>query len=249
MELIVVEDYEAMSQMAADHVAAFIRAKPDANVVLPTGATPVGLFRELAARWQRGELDTSRLRVFQLDAYLGESPDDPGSLYGAMVRSFLDPLQIRPDQVVRLPGDTDDPIATGEAYANAVRGAGGLDLAVLGLGPNGHLGFNEPPASATSPTRVVELTEESIVANATYWGGVDKVPRRALTAGMDLLLVAGQTILLVSGEHKRDILRRALVGPITPEVPASYLQRVPFVTVIADRAAWPEPNTFPAPVS
>jgi glucosamine-6-phosphate deaminase len=199
----------------------------------------MGLYRELVRRYQAGQFDPARLRIFQLDAYLGLTPDDPRSLYGWMAKSFLIPLNIPETNVIRLPGDTTDPAATCQAYDEAVAAVGGFDLAVLGLGPNGHLGFNEPPVSASAPTRLIELTEASIESNAGYWGGRDRVPRQALTAGMAQLLGARQTLLVVSGAHKRDILRRTLLDPVSPEVPASHLQQALGVTVLADRAAWP----------
>lgn len=244
IKLVVVEDYEALSRRAAEHLMSLVRAKPDANVVLATGNSPIGMYRELALRRRRGELDASRLRVFQLDAYFGLSSDDPRSLYSWMDREFLGPLGIPSGHVVRLPGDAADPASACHAYVEAVGAAGGFDLAVLGLGPNGHLGFNEPPSDSQAPTRLVDLTEESIVSNAAYWGGRDRVPRQALTAGLDLLLAARDVLLLVSGAHKQAILRRALTGPVTPEVPASYLQQVDAL-VIADRAAWPGPIPEP----
>jgi glucosamine-6-phosphate deaminase len=199
----------------------------------------MGVYRELAARRQRGDFDGSRLRIFQLDAYLGLMPGDPRSLYGWLARSVLEPLGIPEANVVRLPGDSPDPAAACRAYDAAVRAAGGFDLSVLGLGPNGHLGFNEPPCDASAPTRVVALTEASIQSNARYWGATARVPRAAITAGMEVLLAARQTLLLVSGEHKRVILRRAVAGPVTAELPASYLQQAAEVTIVADRAAWP----------
>ena len=240
MRVVVTEDYAALSRAAAKRVAALVADTPAAALVLATGETPMGMYRELAALRQRGELDTSRLRIFQLDAYLGLTPDDPRSLYGWMDRAVLQPLGIPRGQVVPLPGDVPDPEAVCRAYDEAVAAAGGFDLAVLGLGPNGHLGFNEPPADPTAPTRVVELTEASIESNARYWGGRDRVPRRALTAGMSVLLAARSTLLVVSGAHKRAILRRTVDGPVTRDVPASFLQEARDVTVIADRAAWGE---------
>ena len=239
MELLVTEDYNALSRTGADLMAALIAAKPDAAIVLATGDTPMGMYRELAERRRRGELDASRLRVFQLDAYLGLAPDDPRSLYGWMQRAFLDPLGVPPENVVRLPGDAADPEAACRVYDLAVQAAGGFDLAVLGLGPNGHLGFNEPPSTPDAPTRVVDLTEESLASNARYWGGREQVPRRAMTAGMAQLLSARQTLLLVSGAHKRAILHRTICGPATPDVPSSYLRQAANVTILADRAAWP----------
>ncbi|GAC1432806.1 MAG: glucosamine-6-phosphate deaminase [Chloroflexota bacterium] len=243
MELIVVADYEAVSRAGADLVAVAITANPTANLVVATGETPMGLYRELARRRRDGHLDTSALRVFQLDAYLGIAPDDRRSLYRWMRESFLDPLDIPPERVVRLPGDAGDPRAACRAYEAALRQAGGLDLSILGLGPNGHLGFNEPPAGPRAPTRVVDLTEESLESNARYWGGRDQVPSRAMTAGMGVLLAARQTLLVVAGERKRHILRRVLDGPPTPDVPASFLAQAAWVTVIADRAALPDTAT------
>jgi glucosamine-6-phosphate deaminase len=237
MRLIVAADYEAMSQIGADLVEAIVADRPEATVLVATGDTPMGLYRELAARRQQGTLDTSRLRAIQLDEYLGLEPDDRRSLYGWMTRSFVEPLAIPPAQVIPLPGQPADAAAACRAFEAAVRGAGGIDLAILGLGPNGHLGFNEPPATADAPTRVVELTPESIESNARYWGGIDQVPLRALTAGMDLLLAARQILLVVSGAHKKAILERTLQGPITGDVPASYLRQAENVTVLADRAA------------
>ncbi len=240
MKFTIVDDYDALGRTGADLMADLIRARPDAAIVLATGETPMGVYRVLAARRQHGDLDASRLRVFQLDAYLGLAPDDRRSLYGWMKRSFLDPLGVPEANVVRLPGDAPDPDAACRAYDAAVEAAGGIDLAVLGLGPNGHLGFNEPPVDADAPTRVVTLAAASVESNARYWGGLDQVPRQALTAGMGVLLAARHTLLVVSGAHKRAILRRATEGPIGPDVPASYLQQVAGVTVLADKAAWIE---------
>jgi len=238
VHIIVTDDDDGLSRAAADLVARVVAATPDAAIVLATGATPMGLYAELAARYRDGLFDPSRLRPFQLDAYLGLGPDDDRSLYRWMKTAVLDPLDIAADRVARLPGDAPDPDAACRAYNEAVRAAGGFDLSVLGLGPNGHLGFNEPPVAPDAPTRAVSLTEESVESNARYWGCRERVPRRALTAGMDVLLAARATLLLVSGTHKREILHRIVDGPVSPAAPASYLQRAPDVTVIADRAAW-----------
>jgi len=240
VQLNIVDDYDALSRAGAALMADLIAAKPAASIILATGETPMGVYRELAALRQRAQLDTSRLRIFQLDAYMGLGPDDRRSLYGWMRRSFLDPLGVPDASVVRLPGDALDPEAVCAAYDAAAQAAGGIDLAVLGLGPNGHLGFNEPPVDAAAPTRVVALTPASIESNARYWDGPDDVPRYALTAGMSVLLAARHTLLVVSGAHKRAILHRAVEGPITPDVPASYLQQANNVTILADKAAWGE---------
>ena len=238
MELIIVDDYEALSRAAADQLIQAMREQPAAAIVAATGNTPMGMYIELAQYRSRGLIDTSRLRVFQLDAYLGLAPDDHRALFSWTRRSFIEPLGIAEANVVRLAGDSPDPWEACRRYEAAVREAGGFDISILGLGPNGHLGFNEPPSPPEAPTRVVDLTPESIMSNARYWGGEDQVPRQALTCGMDLLLAARRTLLLVSGIHKHQVLHRALEGPQIPEVPASYLQSAPNVTVLADRAAW-----------
>jgi glucosamine-6-phosphate deaminase len=240
MELIVTTDYEAMSRAAADFVTTVVAAQPDAVTVFPTGNSPLGLYQELARRQQQGLFDPARLRIFQLDEYLGVPADDPRSLYGWFKQAFLTPLGVPEANVQPLAGDTNDVTTTCRAYDQALAAVGGLDLAVLGLGPNGHLGYNDPPATKDAPTRVITLTEESITGAAQYFGGREQVPRHALTCGMAQLLAARQILLIVSGRHKRDILWRSLKGPMTPDVPASYLQQAANVTVIADREAWPE---------
>ena len=242
VDLIIVDDYDALSRAGADWMAEAIQTKPDAAIVAATGDTPMGMYLELAQRHLRGLIDTSRLRVFQLDAYLGLSPDDPRALIGWTRRSFIGPLGIAEANVVRLAGDAPDPWEACRAYEAAAREVGGFKISILGLGPNGHIGFNEPPSPPDASTRVVDLTPESIESNARYWGGEEQVPRQALTCGMDLLLTARRTLLLVSGARKHQILHRVIEGPQTPEVPASYLQSAPDVTVIADRAAWQGPQ-------
>ncbi|CAA9541513.1 MAG: Glucosamine-6-phosphate deaminase [uncultured Thermomicrobiales bacterium] len=238
MDLLPAKTPAALAETAASRIADLIAARPDAAVVVATGNTPLATYRVLGERVGRGDLDASRLRVFQLDEYLGLGHGDDRSLYGWMARAFLHPLGIPERNAVRLPSGAVDPDAACRAYDAAVRDAGGFDLAILGLGPNGHLGFNEPPSDRAAPTRVVTLSPESVASNAAYWGGDPaRVPRQALTAGMDLLLAARHTLLLVSGAPKRAILRRALDGPPTADVPASWLHLAPKVTVVADRAA------------
>lgn len=236
--MVIARDAEEMHELATELVASEIRSKPNAVVVPAMGNTPMETYRRLAELRQEGQLDTSSLRVCQLDEYLGVSDDDPRSLYGWLRRSFLDPLGIPPSRVNRFHGDACDIERECQEYDRTVEAWGSYDLVILGLGPNGHLGFNEPPSDSTSPTRAVELTEASLLSNATYWGGVDRVPRGALTAGMTQLLAARKILLLVCGRHKREILHRALSGQMTPEVPASFLQALPQVTVLADRDAW-----------
>jgi glucosamine-6-phosphate deaminase len=227
-------DAADLARCAAQQIADAIRERPDAAVLVATGNSPMATYAELAALRERGELDSSGMRPFQLDEYLDLGPDDPRSLAGWMRRSFTWPLGISDERVTWLEAGPDSEAACA-TYDAAVRAAGGYDLAVLGLGPNGHLGFNEPPSEPDAPTREVRLTPESLVSNAVYWGR--DVPRRAVTAGMDLIMGARSVLVIVSGSHKRAILSRMLEGDPSPDCPASLLRLRDAVTVAADRAA------------
>jgi glucosamine-6-phosphate deaminase len=239
MNLIVVEGYQAMSIEAARWLADIIGDKGNASMVLAMGNTPMGMYAELKALQEQGKVDFSRIQAFQLDGYLGITREDPRSLEGWLRRSVVEPWKLREDQLVLLDENTDHPDEVAREYDRKVQAAGGFDAAVLGLGPNGHLGFNEPPSCADSPTRAVTLTEKSLNSNAAYWGGMDRVPRESITAGMDVLLASKRIVLLASGSNKRDILRQTLKGEVHEGVPSSFLQTHPAVTIIADRAAWP----------
>jgi glucosamine-6-phosphate deaminase len=236
--IVVVEDAEELGRRGADLVAERLAAVPDAWVAVATGETPVGMYAELAERRRSGLVDTSRMTAVQLDEYLGLEADDRRTLYGWMRRSFLEPLGIADGCVERLPLDGDLAAACA-AFDRALEARGGLDLAILGLGTNGHLGFNEPPVDRAAPTREVDLSPATVEANARYWGHVEDVPTRAVTMGMAQLLSARAIVLVVSGAGKREIVHRALEGPVEPAVPASFLQQAGTdVTVVVDRAAW-----------
>ena len=226
-----------LGRTAADLFVETLGGRDGAAFVAATGVTPMPAYAELAARISAGSFDASRLRAFQLDEYVGIPVTDRRSLTGWFDRSVVAPLGIDDDRVVRFDGMADQ----GEAckrYDDAVA-AGGLDLAILGLGPNGHLGFNEPPTGASAPTRVVDLTPASVRSNARYWGSEDDVPRRAITAGMAQLLSAARVVLLVTGSRKRDILDTVVHGPVSDDVPASHLRHHPDAVVVADEDALP----------
>jgi glucosamine-6-phosphate deaminase len=235
-QIIEAADAADLARRAAGVIADLVRERPGAALQLATGNTPMATYAELAGLHGRGELDTAQLRVFQLDEYLGlAAQGDPRSLGDWMRRSFTDPLEIPAAHVTWL-DVAGDPEAGCVRYAEDVRAAGGFDLTVLGLGPNGHLGFNEPPSPADAPTRVIDLTPESIASNAVYWGE-GQVPTRAATSGMDLIMEARAVLLLVTGAHKREILHRALHDEPSPDCPASLLRLRDNVTIVADRAA------------
>jgi glucosamine-6-phosphate deaminase len=231
VELRAVDDPAALAQAAADLVLEAIRARPDAVLLAATGSTPMGCYAELASR----SFDSSRMRVAQLDEYVGVPESDARSLYAWMRRSLCEPLRIGDERIIRLRTDGDASVAC-RTYDAAVSAAGGIDLAILGLGPNGHLGFNEPPTDADAATREVTLTEASLASNGGYWPDAP-VPDRARTAGMKLILGARRVLLLVSGAHKADILRRVMDAQPNRSLPASWLHLHPDALVIADRAA------------
>jgi glucosamine-6-phosphate deaminase len=230
VELRRVDDAAALAMAAADLVVETVQARPDAVLLAATGETPMGSYAELGRR----SFDSSRVRVAQLDEYVGIEAADPRSLYGWMRRSLCDALGMGEDRIIRLRPDGDE-VSACRAYDAAITAAGGIDLAILGLGPNGHLGFNEPPTDAAAPTREVALTASSIESNGRYF--VEAVPLRARTAGMNLILAARRVVLLVSGSRKADILRRVIDAEPTRWLPASWLHQHPDAIVLADAAA------------
>ncbi len=234
IDLQIVDDYEALSLHAARAIARAIESSPDLVVLAATGRTPTGAYENLAARYRSGGLNTSRMTVVQLDEYVDLDPDDRRSLLRWTERVLIDPIEVPRARVISFQPSSADAIESCRAYEDAVRSTGGIDLAILGLGPNGHLGFNEPPSGPDDPTRVVQLADASIASNAAYWGSTTEVPSRAMTAGMDIILSTKKILLLVSGEHKADILRRTLEDDASNDVPASYLRHASDVTVIAD---------------
>ena len=238
MRLLVEEDFDAMSSAAADNISSFINEKADANLVVATGNTPMGAYQRLASMSRSGLLDLSRARFFQLDAYLGERADSDGpNLYAWMLRGLIEPASIPLRNVHRLPADTSDPTKAARDFDRLIGEVGGIDLAILGLGPNGHVGFNEPPTSSSARTGIVDLSPESLDSNSDYWDDKCEVPRQAITVGLGTLVESRRIVLLVSGAHKSAILKRALEGPITDEVPASHLRSAADLLVIADLAA------------
>lgn len=231
----VVEDAEALADRAARTLASVLRRKKSAIVALPTGRTPLRLYERLAILRSEG-LDTQRMRIVSVDEYLGVGPEDPVSLFGWLSRVALAPLGVTEDRVFRVPAEAQDLARKCRAFDRDLERRGGLDLAVLGLGWNGHVAFNEPGARATSPTRAVDLAAGTLERNRRYWGGSRELPARAVTLGMRAILGARRILLLASGSEKAVALALALRGPVTPRVPASLL-RLGRLTVIADRSA------------
>lgn len=236
MRLIEAADYADLGRIAADIVMAQMRTKANSLLVLPTGNTPLGMFRELIGAARRGEADFSAARIAMLDEYTGIAQDDRRRLYHWIRRALFDPIGVQASAVTAF-----DPEAEPEAEARRVEeriaGQGGIDLAVLGLGPNGHVGMNEPGSAFDSRTRLVTLAPASIRSNAAYWGSEADVPRQGLTLGLGTLGEARSLLLIVGGAGKATILEQVLNGTRSTEVPATALRSHPACTVIADRAA------------
>lgn len=219
----IVEDYEAMSRRAADVVTETVRQNPTCAITVPTGSTPEGMYDVLVRRIRGGEVDFSNVTIFCLDDYLGQTPDDDASLTKLLKQHFLDPAGIPDTNVRYIPTMADDPHAAAEAYEQAITDAGGLELAVVGLGPNGHVAFNEPGSGPDTRTRVIDLTEESQEHNAAYYDGAD-IPDKAITMGLGTVLGARKIVMIVSGESKADIVHETLHGEMTSDVPGSWLR-------------------------
>jgi glucosamine-6-phosphate deaminase len=225
------ENYDLLCNAVAQEVLAQVKRKPDSVLVFPTGNTPLGLFKQLVQAKQLHGADFSKTHIVILDEYADLAPSDPRSLTGWLKRELFDPL------AVPLPHTH----GFGEGVSkmeSAISRLGGIDLAILGLGPNGHLAFNEPGSAFDSRTRRVELTPESIKSNAVYWGGEDRVPRSGFTLGLGTLAEARSLILMVSGAGKAGILSQTLNGSVSPAIPASSLRVLSQAELYADQAVF-----------
>jgi len=226
LHLHVVADYVEVSRLAADVVTRVVQDNPEAAITLPTGETPRGMYQELVRRIRESALDFSGVHFFSLDDYWGKGVDDETSLTAWLNEIFLRPANLDHDHVHVVPSLASDPVQEAAAYEQEIERRGGLKLAVVGLGPNGHVGFNEPGSTIDSRTRVVELTQQSQNQNAAYYDGEKRIPDKAMTMGIGTILDADLIVLIVSGTAKADILKATLEGPISADVPGSFLRTV-----------------------
>lgn len=237
MRICQVEDYAAMSRMAADLIATQIIEKPDCVLGLATGSTPVGAYAHLAERQGRGELSFASVRSVNLDEYCGLAPEHVQSYRYFMQKNLFSLVDIRPENTNVPNGLAEDPGAECARYDRLIDDLGGIDLQLLGLGHNGHIGFNEPGPAFIPETHLVDLTESTINANARLFASKDEVPRQALTMGIRAIMQARRVLVIVSGEDKAEAVGKSFAGPIVPEVPASILQLHRDVVLVADKAA------------
>lgn len=227
--------YRELSAIAACLVQQRIEAKKDLVLGLPAGRTPLGLYARLVSMHQAGRVDFSGVTTFNLDEYYPMHPQDPRSFRAFTCRHFLDHVNVPADRVYAPDATHPRPEEACAAYELEIARAGGLDLIILGIGRNGHIGFNEPGTAFASRTRLVALTEHTMHVN--FGREAASAPRLALSMGVATIMEAAELVLLASGRDKSLIVSRALYGPVTPEVPASALQHHPALTVVVDRAA------------
>ncbi|MEM2940278.1 MAG: glucosamine-6-phosphate deaminase [Thermoproteota archaeon] len=239
MRIVITRNYDEISQKAAKIIAEQIRGKPDSVLGLPTGSTPLGLYKELIRMHKEENLDFSKVTTFNLDEYCGLGPDHPQSYHYFMFNNFFNHVNVDLKKTHIPDGLAKDFKAYCMKYEEEIKEAGGIDLQLLGIGRNGHIGFNEPGSSLASRTRLAALSEETVRDNARFFQREEEVPRLVITMGCGTIMEAKKILLLASGSDKADAIAATVEGPITSQVPASILQMHPDATIIIDEeAAW-----------
>ena len=233
----VVDDYEALSNRAAEVVIEQIRKKPDSTIGFATGGTPKGLYDRLIEAHETRGLDFSKLTTFNLDEYVGLPPEHEQSYAHYMWSNLFDHVNVSERQVHIPHGMADDVDAHCRWYERRIEKAGGIDLQILGIGANGHIAFNEPGSSLGSRTRIKTLTSKTVRDNARYFEDKDMVPEYAITMGVGTIMEAREVLLIASGERKAEAMKSTLEGPLTAMVPASMVQEHRFAHVVIDDEA------------
>ncbi len=236
--IIVAKDPAEVGKLAADHFEAVLATKPACVIGLATGSTPLPLYRELIEREKAGRIDFSAVRSANLDEYRGLAPDHPQSYRRFMQENLFDHISIKPENTIVPDGLAADVQAMCEAYERKIEEWGGVDVQLLGIGHDGHIGFNEPEDHFPGMTHEVQLTEMTRDANKRFFDSIDEVPTAAYTMGIGTVMAAKKIVMVITGKDKAEILKKAFFGPVTPQVPASILQFHPDVTLICDEAAY-----------
>ena len=237
MKIYKAKDYKDMSRKAANIISAQVIMKPNCVLGLATGSTPIGTYDQLVEWYNKGDLDFSEVTTVNLDEYKGLPRTNDQSYYYFMHQHLFDRVNIDPERTNVPNGMEPDAEKECGRYEELIRSLGGVDLQLLGLGHNGHIGFNEPGEAFEKETHCVELTESTIEANKRFFASADDVPKQAYTMGIKTIMQAKKILIVVYGENKADIVERAFFGPVTPEVPASILQLHNDVTLVGDEAA------------
>ncbi len=237
MRIYKAKDYNDMSRKAANILSAQVIMKPDAVLGLATGSTPLGTYSQLIEWYKKGDIDFSNVTTVNLDEYKGLTRDNPQSYYRFMCENFFDHINIDKKNVNVPDGTQENSEIECERYNNIIRSVGGIDMQLLGIGDNGHIGFNEPGCAFETETHCVKLTESTINANSRFFDSIDEVPKEAYTMGIKSIMQAKKILLVASGENKAKALYEAICGPVTPKNQASILQLHNDVTIVADEAA------------
>ena len=237
MKVIRAKDYDQMSRKAANIISAQVIMKPNAVLGLATGSTPIGTYQQLIEWYQKGDVDFSQVTTINLDEYRGLSKQHPQSYWYFMHENFFDFVNV-PEENINVPdGANPDSTAACKAYDEVIRKAGGIDLQLLGIGVDGHIGFNEPGNAFELETHCVDLTETTIKSNQRFFEGEEQVPKQAYTIGIKTIMQARKVLMVVNGTEKAGIVKEAFFGPVTPKVQASILQMHPDFTLVGDEAA------------
>lgn len=237
MRMIEAENYKDMSRKAANIISAQMILKPDCVLGLATGSTPIGIYEQLVEWYKKGDLDFSKISTVNLDEYKGLDRENDQSYYFFMHQHLFNHVNVRPECTHVPNGMEPDFEKECKRYEELVDSLGGVDLQLLGLGHNGHIGFNEPAPVFEKATHCVDLTESTIEANKRFFASADEVPKQAYTMGIGTIMKAKKVLVVVSGEDKAEIVAKAFSGEVTPKVPASILQMHQDVTIVADKAA------------
>ena len=237
MRIIRTKNYDEMSRKAAAIIAAQVIHKPDCVLGLATGGTPVGTYKNLVEWYKSGDLDFSEVSTVNLDEYRGLPREHRESYWSFMHRNLFDHVNIPQDRINLPDGTNMDADAECKRYDAVIASMGGVDLQLLGIGHDGHIGFNEPSDAFDMGTHCVDLTEETIEANKRFFASRDEVPRQAYTMGTHTIMSARKVLMIVSRRDKAEIIKKAFFGPVTPHVPASILQMHPNFVLVADEDA------------
>ncbi|MGC4991545.1 glucosamine-6-phosphate deaminase [Nocardia salmonicida] len=236
MEIVIRADENEVASTVADIVGGYVKGG-NAILGLATGSSPLGSYQELARRYREGELDFTTASAFLLDEYVGLPKDHPQSYFSVIRSEFVDHVNLDPARVLSPNGEAGDVAGEGRRYDAAIAAAGGVDVQLLGIGTDGHIGFNEPGSALTSRTRVKTLTEQTRQDNARFFDGPEDVPHHVLTQGLGTINEAGHLVMIALGAGKADAIAAAAEGPLSAFCPASVMQWHRHVTVVIDEAA------------
>jgi len=237
MILEILDTYEKMSDRAAEIFKESVNRNPEIVLGLPTGSSPVGMYKRICDDYKRGELDLSQTTTFNLDEYIGLPPEHEQSYHHFMATHLFNCVNLRPENIHLPHASAEKKQVACEEYEQKIQKAGAIDLQILGIGRNGHIGFNEPGNPFESRTHVVKLHQETREANARFFDSLKEVPEYSITMGIKTIMRSKRILLLATGEKKAEAVKKTLYGPISPEFPASVLQLDPDCRILIDKAA------------